>query len=67
MDSMTLVTRHTMIPTGLILIIAIEAETTTIQACIHPGMSSMKYLNCLVSYSIKLHVQCVYFSVNYKK
>lgn len=42
MDSMTLVTRRTMIPTGLIMMIAIEAETTTIQPCIHPGMPFKK-------------------------
>lgn len=37
MDSMTHDTRHTMIPTGLIMMRVIEAETTTIQACIHRG------------------------------
>lgn len=50
MDSMTLVTRHTMIPTGLIMMKAIEAGTTTMQACIHPGMPFKKetlYLLCI--------------------
>lgn len=42
MDSMTHDTRHTMIPTGLIMMRVIEAETTTIQACIHRGKFKKK-------------------------
>lgn len=52
MDSMTHDTRHTMIPTGLIMTRVIEAETTTIQACIHRGMfkKSCRFgLNCCFS------------------